>query len=187
MSPCGFRAALGSPWPLPSVLSLPHVAWTPCPPLPQGPCSCGFHCSSFGFSLGKRPFLGEPFPSRPPCAPIMGARRPDPWGSRRGECGGSLSILAVGLSPCDRLRSGTGPCLARSCLTPTSPVSEHGGPVLPAVSGHPASLSPVTGRPRLQPLSDPHAGCPAVLPHVCSDPRPGLTLDSPSGLWPDPT
>lgn len=74
--PCGFRAALGSPWLLSSVLSLPHVARTPRPLPPQGPCSCGLHRSSSGFSLAKCAFLGEPFPSRLPCSPFMGARRP---------------------------------------------------------------------------------------------------------------
>ena len=136
--------------PLPSPLrSVPASCGLDALPTPApGPLHVWFPLFSFSFSLGKCPFLGEPFPSRPPCAPIMGARRPDARGSRRGECGGLLSILAVGLSPCDRLRSGTGPCLAHSCSITTSPVSERGGPVLPAVSGHPASLSPCDGAPQ---------------------------------------
>ena len=42
---------------------------------------------------------------------------------------------------------------------------------------------PATERPRLQPLSDPYAGCPAVLPLVCSDHPTRRRFDPQQSLW----
>ena len=132
---------------------------------------------------------GSPFPLDCLVPPSWGLSAPDAWGSLRGECGGLFSILAVGRFPVPGCGQGQDPA-ARRCLF-TAPQSQSVG--VPSCLRSQDTLlpcPPAMEHPRLQPLSDPHAGCPAVLPLVCSDhppPAASLTLNSPSGLWPDPT